>query len=132
MKHTKKMAVAAGTAAVGLAAALTMTAGNADAAGPTPLVVGGHASCPVGTGFAHLSITTSTGETQSTNTTDHVFHYSVTFSTVSATFLSPQKAKASVICYGPIGNIVVSYDDNIVKVAHPIIGTGWTQNISPS
>ena len=132
MKKTRKLAIAVGTTVAGTAAALTMAMPSANAAGPTPLVVGGTVACPGGTAFAHLSITTSTGETQATNTTDHIFHYSLTFSTVSATYLSPQKATAHAECYGPIGNIQVSYDDNIVKLAHPIIGTGWTQNISPS
>jgi hypothetical protein len=131
MKRTKKMAVSIATAAaVGVATALTMTASPATAA--TPLVVGGTVACPLGTGFAKLSITTSTGETESTTTLDHVFHYSLTFSTVSAIFLFPQKAVAHANCYGPLGNIAVSYDDNIVKLAHPLIGTGWTANISPS
>jgi hypothetical protein len=132
MNKHRKIALAAGTAVAGTVAAMVVGLPSANAAAPKPLTVGGAVECPYGTLTASVAITSSTGETESTTTTDHIFHYSLTFSTVSATFLSPQKATAHATCFGPIGDIQVSYNDNIVKLAHPIIGTGWTANISPS
>jgi hypothetical protein len=132
MKMTRKLALAVGTTVAGTAAALTMAVPAANAA--SPIVLGGTAACPVGTVIATLSVTVNGvgGESHTVNTLDHVFHYSMTFTSVSNTFLSPAKASAQVACYGPVGQIAVQYNDHIVSIAHPILGNGWTQNLSPS